>query len=269
VADQLRKVRSDLPVILLAVVLLICSVVALAPAEQPRAPQSSPWHGKGVWIWYLSDSPEVLAAKLKKANMDTVFIKSADGDRVWRQFNKALVSALQDSGIHVCGWQYVYGKHPLREARAAASVKAAGADCFVIDAEKEYKHRHRQAAIYTKELRRLLGPSFEIGFSSFPYLRLHKSMPYRTFLGPGAATANLPQMYWKEIGVSPERILKDTYLDNLALGRPVYPIGQSWRSPPAKEIARFSKRVKKLGGQGLSWWSLDHSSKATWKELSR
>lgn len=254
--------RLETAGVVVCVLLLGLALALTAPDSRsvPVKPKGSPWTGQGIWVWYLKETPDSLAARLKASGVRTVFIKSADGTRIWSQLSKGLTDTLHGQGIHVCGWQYAYGRYPTSEARAAAKgLKTSGADCFVIDAEEEYKGRSRSARVYLRELRSRMGSSFRLGFTSFPYVKLHQELPYKIFLGPGGAEANLPQMYWKEIQKSPRRVVRETYKQNLALGRPVYPIGQTYHSPPLYELSRFVQEVKIQRAKGFSWWSLDHS----------
>lgn len=230
-------------------------------ADKPRPPSGSPFTGAGMWVWYVKSDFQSLGRQLQAAGATTVFIKAADGSRRWSQLNPELVAYLHGQGIHVCAWQYVYGNKPLSEARAAAAqVSYSGVNCFVIDAEEEYKHKAKAASAYISELRRLAPRGLRLGFTSFAYVNLHSSLPYKVFLGPGAAEANLPQMYWHEMGRSPARVVRETYEQNLRLGRPVYPIGQTYGRPPLYQLSRFTSELRRRGADGLSWWSLDHSS---------
>lgn len=267
---NLRLTWLDLLGVCACLCLIVGALVVLAPASpsraRPAAPKGSPWTGQGVWVWYVKDSPSQLAEKIEGAGVKTAFIKSADGTKPWSQLTPGLVDALHARGIHVCGWQYAYGKYPKGEAVAAARVKESGADCFVIDAEEEYKGRRQNARIYMRELSKRLGPDVRVGFTSFPYVDLHSSLPYEVFLK--GAEANLPQMYWHEIGRSPGRVVRETYKQNLALGRPVYPIGQTYRNPPMYELTVFYRAIKKTGARGWSWWSLDHSRPAQLRRLA-
>lgn len=247
---------------LLAIILLV--VLATSSTGASTEPKGSPWRGAGIWVWYVKGEPEQLVARLQRLRVNTVFIKSADGRSSWKQFSPELVKTIRAAGIHVCGWQYVYGNYPLGEARAAAKAKAAGADCFVIDAEREYEENKRyQARVYLKELRRLVGKDYQLGFTSFPYVNLHPKMPYDIFLGRGGAQANLPQMYWKEIGESARDTLYGSWNQNLAFKRHVYPIGQAYNRPRGEDVRYFSRKLKSVDARGISWWSLDHLDSKT------
>lgn len=238
----------------------------------PNAPQGpTAFDGNGMWIWYLSRShggdPDRIAAKAKQHGVDTIFVKSADAGRVWSQFTAETVAALKATGLRVCGWQFVYGSEPIAEARAGAWAKEAGADCFVIDAEGHYEGRYAQAQRYVRKLRELVGPDYPVGLTSFPYVDYHPSLPYSVFLGPGAATFNLPQVYWKTIGDPVDRSLAHTYQWNIPYKTPIYPLGQAYDGPRAADIRRFRQLSAAYGARGVSWWVWQFASNSDWNAI--
>ena len=254
----------------LAILAIMFGFSSNAQAASPPVPSGSPLAGSAMWVWYTPkpDRLPAMIAQLKRAHMNSVFVKSGDGSTTWHQFNRALVDKLHAAGLHVCAWHYVYGTHPIPEAKVSAEAYRAGAECMIIDAETEYEGRSAAAKTYTSKLRSLTSPRWLIGLSTFPYLKYHARFPYRTFLRPGAATVNLPQMYWRDIGVSPAKIVQDTYKVNRALGRLVYPIGQTWNAPNNGELKAFQRAVKRAGAQGVSWWDWSQTSKNSWNELA-
>lgn len=231
------------------------------------------FRGNGMWIWYLSASNggdlDAIAARARRAQMTTVFVKSADGGDVWEQFTPSLVLALHARGLRVCAWQYVYGAKPVAEARAAAAGVAAGADCLVIDAESEYEGRYVAAQRYMKELRAAIGPSYPLGLTSFPYVDYHPGMPYSVFLAPGNAQVNLPQVYWKDIGGSVDAVSARTVAHNRIYGVPMAPLGQAYNKPASNDVARFRALWAGYGAAGVSWWSWQSADTATWATLSK
>ena len=204
-------------------------------AVQP-APGNSAFDGEGMWIWYLSasdgDNLAAIAAQAKQAGISTLFIKSGDGTNFWSQFSPTLVQALHALGLRVCGWQYVYGADPAGEAAVGAQAVADGADCLVIDAGNYYG-----AQTYLNALRAAIGPSYPLGFTSFPYVNYHESEPYSVFLGPNGAQFNLPQIYWKDIGTSPDAAYTQTYLENRIYGRPISRAFASSSPPTARSAS--------------------------------
>jgi hypothetical protein len=262
---------------------------ALKIVKPPRTgPQSAPakgtaFEGDGQWIWQMEKSdggdPNAIIARAKAAGIETLFIKSGDGDTYWDQFSPELVNALHAGGIKVCAWQFVYGKHPNEEAAAAVRAIHSGADCFVIDAESEYEHdadRYANAATYLSDIRAdpQVGPNYPIGLTGFPYVDLHSGFPYSTFLGPGGAQFNLPQVYWHSIGDTVDASMAHTYADNLPYNRPIAPIGQTYGTtstdagPSAEELQRFRQLTAALGSTGLSWWSYQETDDNEWATLA-
>src|SRR5665648_672613 len=165
--------------------------------------------GDGMWIWQLSKAEGgdlgAIAARAKASGIETVHVKAGDGTNLWNAFSPSVVATLKAAGLRVCAWQYVYGSDPQGEAAVAAAA---------------------------------IGKDFPIALSSFPYVDYHSSFPYSVFLGPGGAQANLPQMYWKAIGTTPDQVFARTYAMNQPYGRPILPLGQLYEGPAGTDVAR-------------------------------
>ena len=235
-------------------------------------PTGTAFDGNGMWIWYVSKAEggdlTAIANRAKAHGITTVFVKSGDGGSYWTQFSPGLVSTLHAAGLHVCSWQYVYGKSPSAEAAVAArSVKEAGADCFVIDAEAEYEGRYAAAQTYVDDLRAAVGADFPLGLAGFPYVDYHPSFPYSVFLGANGAQFNVPQAYWKTIGGGVDAVVAHTYRFNRPYGRTIAPLGQTYDDPPPSEIVRFRQLAAAAGATGLSWWSWQHTASASWNAV--
>ncbi len=246
---------------------------APAPAPGPTSAAGTPFAGQGMWIWELSRSSNgdvaEIVAQARAADITTLFIKSADGNSYWSQFSPALLGELKAAGLHVCGWQYVYGSNPIGEAEAGAQAAANGAECLVIDAESQYEGRYAAAQTYIETLRAKVGPSYPLGLTSFPYVDYHESLPYSVFLGPGGAQFNLPQMYWKDIGISVSYAYVHTFQENLIYGRPICPLGQTFQSPAAAELISFrSLAVPYQACGGVSFWDWQETTARGWAALA-
>jgi len=242
---------------------------APAPGTLPEV-----FRGNGMWIWELSRSEggdvAAIAARARAAGIGTVFVKSSDGaSSRWAQFSPDLVAALHANGLRACAWQFVYGNDPLAEAALGADAVAAGADCLVIDAESQYEGKYAAAQQYVNTLRAALGPAYPIGLTSFPYVDYHPRLPYSVFLGPGGAQANLPQVYWKDIGGTVDAVSAHTLAHNRIYGVAIAPLGQTYGNPPAEDIARFRSLWAAYGSAGLSWWSWQASGEAEWGVLAQ
>jgi hypothetical protein len=244
----------------------------VAPAAN-AAPSGSAFDGAGMWIWYLAKSNagnlDAIAAQAVAAGVRTVYVKSSDGStNFWSQFTPDLVAALHQRGLRVCGWQYVYGTHPAAEALLGARA-AAMSDCLVIDAEAEYEGKYASAQTYMQTLRAAIGPNYPVGLASFPYVDRHESLPYSVFLGPGGAQFNLPQIYWHEIGVSPDVAVAHTYHENRVYARPILPLGQTYGGTPPAEIGRFRQLAAAYGARGISWWDWQETTAGGWAALTQ
>ncbi|HEX2161834.1 MAG TPA: peptidoglycan-binding protein [Thermoleophilaceae bacterium] len=248
-----------------ALALVGLTLAAAAPiSAQTPSPSPSPgsvpaFDGDAMWIWLMTrtegGSAARIAARAKRSGIELVILKAGNERTQWTQLNPWLIETLHDAGIRVCGYHFVYGRHPIAEARLSARIARTGADCLVIDAESDYKGRYLEAERYMRTLRRLVGPDYPIGLTSFPYVHYHSTFPYSVFLAPGAADFNVPQMYWRAIGTSVDSIFRTTYMHNRIYGKPIYPLGQVWMQPPPREIRRFRALAAAYGATGVSWWS--------------
>jgi peptidoglycan hydrolase-like protein with peptidoglycan-binding domain len=254
---------------------------ALHPPAPPAAPAplSTPavggtaFEGQGMWIWYVGQSDggsiAAIVAQAHAAGVSTVFVKSSDGpSNYWSQFSTQLVGELHANGLKVCAWQYVYGTNPVGEANLGAEAVANGADCLVIDAEAEYEGRYGSAQTYIAELRAKVGPNYPVGLASFPYVSYHPSFPYSVFLGPGGAQYNVPQMYWKDIGVSVDTVYANTYIANRIYARPIFPLGQTYGGVSQADLLRFREEAVDYGATGVSFWDWQETNASSWSTLA-
>jgi peptidoglycan hydrolase-like protein with peptidoglycan-binding domain len=266
-------------------VALLGAVAVLALAAAPAAAEESgaggleetpgrshtPYDRQGMWIWYVSHSEggsvPAIVRRAKEAGIGTVYVKAGDGPAVWNQFNQSLIGPLRRAGIDVCAWQFVYGDHPLAEARVGATAVHRGADCLVIDAEADYEGKYAAADLYLHQLRELIGASFPLSLAGFPFVDYHPAFPYSVFLGPGGATFNQPQMYWKAIGTSVQGVFEHTYRFNRIWGLPIYPIGQTYQGPSSEELRLFRRFAASFGHYAPSWWDWQETSPTEWSAL--
>jgi hypothetical protein len=87
------------------------------------------------------------------------------------------------------------------------------------------------------------------------------------FFGPGGATYNQPQMYWKAIGTSVRAVYEHTYLYNRVWDVPLYPLGQTYSAPGRKPVLRFRRFAQSYGGQAPSWWDWQETTAGLWQML--
>ena len=253
----------------LTLAVLALALVAGGPATAHAA---TPLDGNGMWVWYVSKSggsATAIAKKATKRHIDTVLVKSGDGDSYWDQFTPELVEVLRDAGRKVCAWQFVYGGQPRAEARVGAEAVEAGADCLVIDAESHYEGRYQAAERYVDELRDRVGKDYPVALATFPYVDYHPSFPYSVFLGKGGAQYNAPQMYWKTIGTSVRKIYDHTYEVNAPYDRPIFPLGQTYLNVGRKSVLRFRRYARRYDATGVSWWSWQETRGKEWRWVGK
>jgi hypothetical protein len=242
-------------------------VIATSAGTLPDA-----MRGNGMWIWQLPRTEggdlDAIAARAHAAGMTTVYVKSSDAADVWQQFTPELVAALHARGLRVCAWQFVYGRDPLGEAAAGAAAVADGADCLIIDAETSYEGRYASAQRYVQALRASIGVQYPLGLTSFPYVDYHPTFPYSVFLAPGAAQANLPQVYWKAIGNTVDAVSARTVAHNRVYGAPMAPLGQAYGGAATADMTRFRAIWAGYGAAGISWWSWQAATAAMWTTLT-
>ena len=257
-----------------AIKITVTAPPPIAPTPAP-APGALPeiFRGNGMWIWQLAQSEggnlAAIVNRARGAGISTVFVKSSDGaGNRWAQFSPELVAGLKAQGLRVCAWQFVYGNDPAGEAALGVDAIAAGADCLVIDAESAYANKYAAAQQYMGALRATVGPAYPIGFTSFPYVDYHSRIPYSVFLGPGGANANLPQVYWQDIGGTVDAVSGRTLAQNRIYGVPIVPIGQTYSNVPPQDIAQFRALWAAYGSAGVSWWSWQATAEAGWAALA-
>ena len=243
------------------------------PQPASQATSGTAFDGNGMWIWYVADSsggsPSAIVGKARAHAISTVFIKSSDGSSWWSQFTPALVSQLKAAGLHVCAWQFVYGSYPATEAQLGAQAASYGADCLAIDAEQQYEGRYSAAQRYIDALRAAVGPQYPVGLASFPYVDYHPSLPYSVFLGPNGAQFDVPQIYWRDIGVSVTTAVNHTYKVNAPYGRTIAPLGQAYNGTTASEIRQFRSLAQSYGSPGVSWWDWQSASGSEWQAIGQ
>ncbi len=243
------------------------------PVASPHKDPANPFALRGMWIWLLPDtsggSVSAIISRAHQYGIGTLIIKSGDGTGTWSQFNPQLVAELHAAGFRVCGWQYVYGNHPLAEAQVGAAAVRDGANCLAIDAESEYQGKYVQAQSYITELRKLIGANFPVALGGLPYVDFHPSFPYSIFLGPAGAQYNMPQMYWSAIGVTVDQVYAHTYAWNRPYARPIYPLGEIDDNPPLGQIFRFRQLSRVYGAPNVSWWDWQEASGAAWSGVAR
>lgn len=236
-------------------------------------------NGKGMYIWKVRHLAELLGKgqtitptvdliveKLLDAGMTHAWIKIAEGSGRYNIYNgrdyaKELVLAMRKRGLSAWGWQYVYGRYPDYEARAAIQrLQELDLDGFVVDAEVEYKQSGANAAKRYMVLLRQAFPDLPIGLSSFRFPSFHREFPFDAFLA--YCDFNAPQVYWMgatNAGAQLQRCLNE-FKTIVKVQRPVFPTGaayheRGWQSTAA-QVLDFMQTAKELGLCGFNFWEM-------------
>ena len=247
-----------------------------------HASDVAPINGKGIWIWKISEiengNIDSIIKRCQNSNVDWVAVKCGDGVNFWEfQCNSDIISKFHKAGIKILGWQYVYGVKPIEESKVAIKILDSGVDGLIIDAEAEYEGKPEIAKIYLENIRSNNPDSF-IAYTTFAIISYHKNFPYLEF--GKYCDAVMPQAYWKDIKVSPEKMIewldkewnfwqkeweKSGYGDSI---KPIYPIGQGY-NVSADEIARFCKGLSGKEYNGISLWRYGTLKAKAWEVYSK
>jgi hypothetical protein len=229
-------------------------LVTLGVSAQAHA--QSAFRGTALWV-NQGTSTQALAAQARQAGAGTLIVKAAEGTTPEPQFSAALVEQLHGQGLTVCAWVFVYGLDPQGEAQAALAAVQAGASCLVVDAEGQYDKRYGAAQAYVKTLRNRLGGAFPIALAGQAEVLEHPTFPYSVFLGPGGFAVDMPQDYWRELGLSVPGSLRATLGVNAIYGRAIDPVGQLFDGATPSELQAFTSLAERYGCSGSSYFDAD------------
>jgi putative peptidoglycan binding protein len=253
--------QSRLSLVVLVAGLVILTALSAAPVRAATRP--APFTGLALWISRVPPvMPEELARIVVSSGVRSLYIKAGDGSTPDPQFTPALVRGLRAAGVSVCGWTFAYGTDPRAEAGVALSAVRAGAQCLVVDAEGQYDRRYGAAQVFVRAVRAHFGRGFPIGLAGQAEVAQHPTFPYSVFLGPGGFGFDLPQIYWRDLGLSVDAGYRATLGSNAVYGRPILPVGQLYGSPSSAAVARFRTLAAAYGCAGLSFFSLDAAQPA-------
>jgi hypothetical protein len=243
-----------------ATVALVLGVgLTCAPAAASAA--RSPLDTTALWVTHAT-SAQQLATAAQQAGVGTLFVKAAEGTTAAPQFTGGLTAGLRAMGIVVCAWTFVYGQKPLGEAAAAIAAVHAGARCLVVDAEGQYDRRYGAAQTFVRALRSRLGTRFPIGLAGQAEVLQHPTFPYSVFLGPGGFDVDMPQVYWRDLGLTVDAAYEAMIGVNAIFGRPIAPVGQLYNGPEPSEVARFRSLARAYGCTGASFFDLEAAEPA-------
>ncbi len=71
----------------------------------------------------------------------------------------------------------------------------------------------------------------------------HPKFPYSVFLGPGGFQLDMPQVYWRDLGLAVPAAYRVAMSENGLYGRPIVPVGQLYGGVSAQEVGECSTRL--------------------------
>lgn len=163
-----------------------------------------------MWVWqFTTDAePNLLATRLRDHNLG-IILKSHDGVTWMSEYDKSpfavsgpaqlgvLANYFENAGVPFHAWCVVHGTDPVREARMAADVLAAGARSLYLDIEPGsgfWRGTPQGAAQFGAELR-ALQPNAKIVLSIDSRPWMLPPVPMAEFVAMSDEIA--PQSYWK------------------------------------------------------------------------
>lgn len=225
-------------------------------------------HGKGMYIWNIRNTEggnvDQIVRVAVEAGLSHALVKIADGTT---DFNGTaaivLTSALQDAGIEVWGWQYIYGAYPSLEAiTAARRIRETGVSGFVVNAEKEMKGKPAQASAYMTALK--ANTSVPLGLSTYRWPSYHPDFPFKEFLAK--VDVNLPQVYWLQAhnpSYQLERCIRE-YANPALPQVPIIPTGAAFVEygwyPTPEEVRAFMGKAQS-SCEGCNFWVWENTRK--------
>lgn len=169
-----------------------------------------------AWVWQFSrdGSPDQIRQVLAEHNLG-ITLKTHDGTQWMAQYDRSphavtgpaqverLAGYFEEAGVPFHAWFVAKGEDPVREARMAAEVLAAGARSITVDLEPHagfWRGTPAAAVAFGRELRRL-SPNAWVTVSVDPRPWVLSRVPLNEF----AAFSNeiAPQLYWETFNTAP------------------------------------------------------------------
>lgn len=231
--------------------------------------------GKGIYLWRIKDCEGGVISDIvtmaKKANFSHVIIKIADGTVGYNfteddgDMAKALAQALQAVDIEPWGWQYIFGRDPVGEAKTATRrMRETGCVGFVINAEKEIRDIADNDTVVGRYFDGLHETDYwaeiPIALSSYRYPEVHPKFPWQAFIDWLGCENDfmMPQVYWKEAH-NPAFQLRECLRQYAKItDLPILPTGSAYCAsgwcPTNEEIEEFACEALGLGLPGINFW---------------
>ena len=238
-----------------------------------------------VWVWQFATDgePNLVGSRLQGLGLG-ILLKTHDGLQWMSEYDKSpyavtgpaqvavLANYFESAGVPFHAWAVVQGVDPVREARMAAEVLAAGARSIFLDLEPHpgfWRGTPADAVAFGQELRRLQ-PDAQVVLSVDPRPWTFERIPIAEFAAFASAIA--PQQYWQTFntpanhtryaesgfpvpptGLTPEFLLDVSVKALSAYGRPIIHVGQG-ATADAAEWRRFVEGAYGAGSDFVTVW---------------
>ena len=217
---------------------------------------SVPWGGKSVYVWLLDGTPSAIPPAAKRLGVSSVLVKSSDGPRWLGQLERC-TSPFHDAGLTLGAWAYCYPTN-ITEQSDLIHRALSMADYLVIDAEVEFETAANGSHLASLLMEAVSDVKGKIGFTSFSIPSLHPHFPWQAFAS-GVSFA-MPQCYWSEQGVTPQRSYTKGIDGYKGFGLPIVPVGECQGKATPSEIQEFVSLS--AANPGVSFWEWYEASQS-------
>lgn len=251
-----------------------------------------------VWVWQFSTDgePNVIGSRLQSLGLGIV-LKTHDGLQWMSEYDRSpyavtgpeqaavLANYFESAGVPFHAWAVVHGVDPVREARMAADILAAGARSIFLDVEPHlgfWRGTQADAVAYGQELRRLQ-PNAQVVLSVDPRPWTFPRIPLAEFAAFSNAIA--PQQYWQTFntpanytryaesgfpvppsGLTPEFLLQVSLAVLSGYGLPIIHVGQG-ATTDGGEWRRFMEGAYGAGSDFVTVWRYGVTSETVFSLL--
>lgn len=178
---------------------------------------------------------ETIVKKASDAGTSWLAVKSGDAYRNNQWGSKIapdMIKQAHDAGLAILTWNYSKPTTWAAEVHHIYSLYEEGVDGHIIYAEAEWEGFGKDADSFLASLRRKIGASKFLGYSTFAHYNFHGTFPYGQF--GRYCDAAFPRLYWTEQNqpMAQTADLMDKGMADMARAyndavKPIYPIGSA------------------------------------------
>ncbi|MFP4322648.1 MAG: peptidoglycan DD-metalloendopeptidase family protein [Anaerolineales bacterium] len=248
--------------------------------------------GKGLFIWQIEQiapTARQIVELAQQANLGFALVKIADGQNIYpindpdgarEQLTREAIIGLQDAGIEVWGWTYIYGTNPSPTGQARRLIQrmhyfglngAAISTADMPDRPWDANDARAFVQTLTEGLVRAGIEDYRLALATHPDLDRRANFPFETFLEP--CSYAMPHVYWAHVpGGDVANDLEQTILAYETFMAPrgrewqkeVIPIGGAYAdsadwNADRLSVARFMQAAERADRSAVAFWSMQHA----------